>query len=96
MLVRLSYHAYYGLAVVVLVLWAWLTIRLYRHTRSLVPLIAGHALFYVFAFLEPGQQFAALLVIGVLLVGITTSPTVGQAFGLTRQTNDAHLHGKAT
>jgi len=90
-LVRLSYHAYYGLAVVVLVLWAWLTIRLYRHTRSLVPLIAGHALFYVLAFLEPGQHFAALLVIGVVLIAVTTHPTIGQAFGL-----DTHPRGKAT
>jgi Type II CAAX prenyl endopeptidase Rce1-like len=41
-LLRLSYHVYYGIGVLAFIPMAWLTVRLYRRTRLVVPLIVGH------------------------------------------------------
>ena len=42
---RLSYHVYYGLLAVVLVPWAWLSVRLYRQIRNLWPFIICHGVY---------------------------------------------------
>ncbi len=39
---RLSYHCYLGAALPIIGLFAWLSIRLYRRHRALLPMIAGH------------------------------------------------------
>ncbi|MFB9428391.1 CPBP family glutamic-type intramembrane protease [Streptoalloteichus tenebrarius] len=44
---RLSYHAYYGLYLLALVPWAYLTVALYRRTRCLLPVVVGHTSFNV-------------------------------------------------
>jgi hypothetical protein len=41
-MLRLSYHVYYGIFALAFIPMAWLTVRLYRRTRSVVPLVVGH------------------------------------------------------
>lgn len=72
---RLSYHVYYGVAVLSLLPWAWLSVVYYRRYRRLWPVIVGHALWDTWAFVSGTSNLVGFLGIVVmalvcLVVGI--------------------------
>lgn len=67
-LLRLSYHVYYGVAVLSLLPWAWLSVVYYRRYRRLWPVIVGHALWDTWAFLSGTSNLVGLL--GILAMAL--------------------------
>lgn len=41
-ILRISYHAYYGVYALAFIPWAYLTVVIYRRTRLLAPIVLGH------------------------------------------------------
>lgn len=76
---RLSYHAYLGVAILPIVAWAWLTVRFYRHNRMLLPIILAHIAHNMAVPTRIGGVF--YLGIGLLLLAITNGPDSGVYFG---------------
>ena len=70
--VRLSYHVYYGWAVLELAPWAILSVILYRRRRRLLPFVLAHALWdtqsFSSAYLSGGGYALVVLGVGVLLL----------------------------
>jgi membrane protease YdiL (CAAX protease family) len=64
-LLRCSYHVYYGAGIVGIVIWATVFALLYLRFRSVIPLIILHVLWDSFQFL--GLKWPAVLGIGILL-----------------------------
>jgi hypothetical protein len=67
---RMSYHLYYGVGALVLLPWAFLSVLYYRRYRRLWPLIVGHAVWDVYAILSsvsPTAQAAGLVVTGLIV-----------------------------
>jgi membrane protease YdiL (CAAX protease family) len=73
LLLRCSYHIYYGPGVAGIAVWAAMFIWLYLRTQSLLPLIAVHFLWDLAALL--GQRWHAIS--AVLLIGIVVLPFAG-------------------
>jgi membrane protease YdiL (CAAX protease family) len=66
LVLRGSYHIYYGAGVVGILVWAALYYWIYLRTRSLIPLMICHALWDMVQFL--GQRWPAIAGVGVLVV----------------------------
>jgi len=78
---RVAYHLYNPMLAVALIPMAWLTVRLYRHTRTVLPLIIGHVAFNLINNLPAGSL--GLITVGVLLLTITVGPRPTAALGFT-------------
>lgn len=75
---RLSYHVYYGLTALSLLPWAWLSIVYYRRYRRLWPVIVGHALWDTWAFVSgTSTVVAGLGVLTMLLFTVYASVLAG-------------------
>ncbi len=73
-LLRLSYHVYYGVATVVLLPWAFLSVVYYRRYRLLWPLIIGHAVWDTFAILSSvsvAVQVSGLVLLALIVIAAT-------------------------
>ena len=66
LVLRGSYHIYYGPGVVGILLWAALFYWIYLRTRSLLPLMVTHAAWDAVGFLS--QRWGWIVLIGVLVV----------------------------
>lgn len=77
-ILRLSYHLYYGVGTVVLLPWAYVSVVFYRRYRRLWPLIVGHAGWDTYAILTSasdatsvgGLAVIVLLVVAAVVVGV--------------------------
>jgi Type II CAAX prenyl endopeptidase Rce1-like/Protein of unknown function (DUF2510) len=65
LVLRGSYHIYYGPGVVGIVLWAAIFYWIFLRTQSLIPLMAAHALWDAVGFLS--QRWASVAVVAVLV-----------------------------
>lgn len=74
-LVRVSYHLYYGAAVIAFIVWAAVSVILYRRFRRLWPFIVVHILWDVTVGLAAIFNTSVLLVAGLLLFPATIAFT---------------------
>jgi membrane protease YdiL (CAAX protease family) len=82
MLVRVSFHLYYGVGVIWVVAWSGVTVLLYRRWRRLAPFIAAHALWDAQAFgasffphVARGTTFVVALLVAMVLPRLIPRPT---------------------
>jgi hypothetical protein len=73
-ILRMSYHLYYGVGALVLLPWAFLSVVYYRRYRRLWPLIIGHAFWDVYAILSSAS--VAAQVIGLVIVAVVVAAAV--------------------
>ncbi|HVT70624.1 MAG TPA: CPBP family intramembrane glutamic endopeptidase [Trebonia sp.] len=89
-LVRCSYHIYYGVGVVGIAVWAAVFVVLYLRFRSVIPLIIVHFLWDAFQFLAVkwrligglGELAGAALLVAGLIIWIVAMTSRGPGKGL--------------
>lgn len=86
--IRTGYHTYQGMYALAVIGFGWLSVRLYRHTRLILPLILAHVAYDVFASAIPipavlgfagvfAENLAAMalgMAILLLLMALTRGP----------------------
>ncbi|GAA1701999.1 hypothetical protein GCM10009765_59400 [Fodinicola feengrottensis] len=76
---RGSYHIYYGISVVSLLGWAYLSVLFYRRYRRLWPLILAHAAYdtaSITTALAASTQIAVMVILGYLLLPMVALGTL--------------------
>lgn len=73
---RMSFHVYYGIDVIVLLPWAYLSVIYYRRYRRLWPLIVGHAAWDIYAILSSASVAAEFAGLGLMLLMTLAAVTV--------------------
>jgi hypothetical protein len=74
-LVRVSYHLYYGAGVLPILAWAIVSVLLYRHYRRLLPFIVVHVLWDTTTLLAAFYGTKVILVSGLILLPTTITFT---------------------
>lgn len=78
---RLSYHCYYGVMMTVVIVMAWLVVRLYRNNRTLVPLIVAHFCYDALALLPLGRLMVLVVGSVALLACSPYTSVLSRVFG---------------
>lgn len=75
-ILRMSYHVYYGVGALVLLPWAFLSVIYYRRYRRLWPLIIGHALWDIYAIVSSTSAVAQVVGLGMTALLVAAAAVV--------------------